>query len=92
MNPLNRLLVWNMGFHVEHHMNPTVPFHSLPRLHQAMRADCPTPYPSMWAAWREMVPALWRQRREPTYFVRRPLPGAAGTAEAEAAPVVPAIS
>jgi len=92
MNPLNRLLVWNMGFHVEHHMNPTVPFHSLPRLHEAMRADCPTPYPSMWAAWREMVPALWRQRHEPTYFVRRPLPGAADVADAEAGPVVPAIS
>jgi fatty acid desaturase len=74
MSPLNRLLVWNLGFHVEHHMNPTVPFHALPRLHKAMSGDCPAPYRSTWAAWREMVPALWRQRHEPTYFVRRPLP------------------
>lgn len=78
MNPLNRLLVWNMGFHVEHHMYPTVPFYSLPALHTAMRSDCPRPYPSTWAAWREMVPTLWRQRREPTYFVRRPFPGPTG--------------
>jgi fatty acid desaturase len=77
MGPVNRLLVWNMGFHVEHHMNPTVPFHALPRLHEAMSSDCPAPYRSTWAAWREMVPALWRQRHEPTYFVRRPLPGPA---------------
>jgi len=74
MNPLSRLLVWNMGFHVEQHMNPTVPFHSLPRLHEAMSRDCPAPYPSTWAAWREMVPGSWRQRHEPTFFVRRPYP------------------
>ncbi len=92
MNPLSRLLVWNMGFHVEHHMNPTVPFHSLPRLHDAMSSSSPAPYPSTWAAWREMVPALWRQRHEPTYFVRRPLPGTAGVASAEAGPVASALS
>ena len=90
--------IWNMGFHVEQHMNPTVPFHSLPRLHEAMSRDCPAPYPSTWAAWREMVPGSWRQRHEPTFFVRRPLPGAANVAEAgsakvaEAGPVATALS
>lgn len=28
-----RLLGWNMAFHAEHHLHPSVPFHALPRLH-----------------------------------------------------------
>ncbi|MBV9825982.1 MAG: fatty acid desaturase [Alphaproteobacteria bacterium] len=28
-----RLLMWNMPFHAEHHLYPTVPFHRLPQLH-----------------------------------------------------------
>jgi fatty acid desaturase len=74
MSPLNRLLYWNMGFHLEHHMNPTVPFHALPDLHNAMSSDCPAPYRSAWAAWVEMVPTLWRQRHETTYLKPRPAP------------------
>ena len=31
-----RLLMWNMPYHVEHHVYPAVPFHALPRLHRAM--------------------------------------------------------
>ncbi|TVQ56980.1 MAG: fatty acid desaturase [Rhodobacteraceae bacterium] len=32
-----RFLAWNMPFHVEHHVAPTVPFHRLPDLHGLMR-------------------------------------------------------
>lgn len=32
-----RFLAWNMPYHVEHHVSPSVPFHHLPTLHQAMR-------------------------------------------------------
>jgi fatty acid desaturase len=28
-----RLLAWNMPYHAEHHVAPSVPFHALPRLH-----------------------------------------------------------
>jgi fatty acid desaturase len=31
-----RLLMWNMPFHAEHHLYPTVPFHRLPSLHEAI--------------------------------------------------------
>jgi fatty acid desaturase len=71
---LNRLLMWNMNYHLEHHMNPTVPFHRLPDLHKEIDPECPAPYRSSWAAWREMLPALWRQRRDPSYYVRRAVP------------------
>ena len=77
MNPIFRFLYWNMNYHVEHHIFPTVPYHALPKLHEAIKADCPTPYPSSIAAYREIIPTVLRQLKEPTYFVRRELPPSA---------------
>ncbi len=77
MNPVFRFLYWNMNYHVEHHMFPMVPYHALPTLHAAMKPYCPPPYRSTWAAYVEIVPALLRQLRDPTYFVRRELPSGA---------------
>ena len=34
-----RFLAWNMPYHVEHHVYPSVPFHHLPALHERMRVD-----------------------------------------------------
>ena len=33
---LVRLIAWNMPYHAEHHALPTVPFHKLPALHEAV--------------------------------------------------------
>ncbi len=74
MNPASRFVYWNMNYHVEHHMFPMVPYHALPRLHEVMKADCPPPYASFWAAYKEIIPTLLRQVRDPEYFVRRELP------------------
>jgi MocE subfamily Rieske [2Fe-2S] domain protein len=74
MNPVHRFLYWNMNYHVEHHMFPLVPYHALPRLHDAVRDDCPTPYPSLVSAWREIVSALASQVKDPAYHVKRQLP------------------
>lgn len=74
MNPVSRFLYWNMNYHVEHHMYPAAPYHALPLLHEAIRADCPPPYPSIWSAYREFLPALYRQWRDSSYHVCRPLP------------------
>lgn len=41
-NPVLRWFTWNMPFHTEHHVYPTVPFHQLPRLHQMMKAHVAT--------------------------------------------------
>ncbi|NNG05278.1 MAG: fatty acid desaturase [Inquilinus sp.] len=42
---LARLLGWNMSFHTEHHLHPSVPFHALPKLHGllARRLGCVAP-------------------------------------------------
>jgi fatty acid desaturase len=69
MKPVSRFLYWNMNFHVEHHMFPMVPYHALPALHAEVRDELPVPYQSLFAAYREILPTLLRQMRDPTYFV-----------------------
>ncbi len=74
LNPINRFLYWNMGYHIEHHMFPMVPYHNLGKLHALMKADCPPPYDGLIAAYRETIPALIRQSKDPDYYIRRELP------------------
>ena len=74
MNPIHRYLYWNMNYHVEHHMFPLVPYHALPKLHAAVKGRLPPPYPSLFAAWREIVPAVLKQVKDPAYHVKRHLP------------------
>jgi fatty acid desaturase len=74
MNPVLRFLYWNMNYHLEHHMFPLVPYHALPRLHEAIRNELPPPYPGTLAAYREIFSALVRQTHDPGYSVARPLP------------------
>jgi Na+-transporting NADH:ubiquinone oxidoreductase subunit F len=74
MNRVHRYLYWNMGYHVEHHMFPLVPFHALPKLHALIKADMPTPYNGLLEAYREIIPTLKRQAKDPTYYVKRQLP------------------
>jgi len=74
MNPIHRYLYWNMNYHVEHHMFPLVPYHALPKLHTAVQDDCPTPYPSLLTAWREIVPSVLKQIKDPAFHVNRQLP------------------
>ena len=82
MNPVNRYLYWNMGYHIEHHMFPMVPYHNLPKLHALMKADMPPPYNGLAEAWREIIPTLISESRDPDYYVHRPLPAPAAQAEA----------
>jgi len=53
-----------------------VPFHALPQLHESIKDDCPPPYQSTVEAYSEIVPALFKQAKDPHYYVVRPLPAA----------------
>jgi fatty acid desaturase len=78
MCAVNRFLYWNMNYHVEHHMFPMVPYYRLPELHEEIKRDCAPAYPSLWAAYKEIIPAVLRQLRDQEYYIRRELlPGAA---------------
>jgi fatty acid desaturase len=74
-----------MNYHVEHHMFPMVPYHALPALHEDMKGACPPPYDGLWPAYREIVPTLLRQLKDPSHFVRRQLPQGATPLQAELA-------
>lgn len=73
MNFINRYLYWNMNYHIEHHMYPMVPYHALPKLHELMKDDCPKPYGSILDAWKEIISAVLKQRKDPGYFAKREL-------------------
>lgn len=36
-NPFIRLVMWNMSYHTEHHLYPSIPFHHLPAAHQQLK-------------------------------------------------------
>jgi Na+-transporting NADH:ubiquinone oxidoreductase subunit F len=98
INPVFRFLYLNMNYHVEHHMFPTVPYYNLPALHEEIKAYLPPARKSMFAAYRELLHALRKQRQDPTWelpvadfpdgpFVPKPQP--AGLAAPAAVEVLP---
>ena len=74
MGPIFRFLYLNMNYHLEHHMYPSVPYHALPRLHDLLADDLPTPYPNMRSAYKDILPTLRRQRHEPQFCLEPSLP------------------
>lgn len=73
MNPVLRFLYWNMNYHLEHHMYPNVPFHTLAELHEEIADDLPPVYHGLSGVYREILPLLRRQAKDPSYRVVRPL-------------------
>jgi fatty acid desaturase len=90
MNPVFRFIYLNMNYHVEHHMFPMVPYYRLPELHEEMKPFCPTPYKSTWEAYREIIPAIIRQMKDPSYHVVRTLPDGARALDASAGAAIAA--
>ena len=74
MNPVFRFLYWNMNYHLEHHMFPLVPYHKLPELHELVKHDHPTPYKNTVEAFREIIPAIYKQTKDPSFHIKRVLP------------------
>ena len=58
-NPILRFLFWNMPYHAEHHLLPSLPFHTLPKLHAEVRPYLRCLSPSYWSVHRE----LWAKLR-----------------------------
>jgi fatty acid desaturase len=74
LNPFFSFLYMHMEYHTEHHLYPNVPFHGLARFRREIDAQMPRANKGLWETYREMVPALWKQRRDAKYFIRRELP------------------
>jgi len=65
----------SMQYHLEHHLYPNVPYYNLPALHELIKDQCPPAYNGLWPVLTELLPVLWRQRKESDYFIKRVLPG-----------------
>ena len=77
INPVSRFIYWNMNYHLEHHLFPTVPYHALPKLHELIKHDLPAPNTSFYDALREILPVLKRQLHYEDCFLTRKLPPSA---------------
>jgi fatty acid desaturase len=66
-NALERLLYWNMNYHIEHHLYPAVPFHALPALNGRIAGQLPPPVSGVSAANVEILRAVARQRKDPSF-------------------------
>jgi fatty acid desaturase len=53
-----RLLMWNMPFHAEHHLYPSIPFHQLPHAHQQLANNLTHLAPSYVAANQSVIRSL----------------------------------
>jgi fatty acid desaturase len=56
-----------MEYHIEHHMFPTVPSYNLPKLHKLLKNQMPQAKKGLWGAYKEIIPALIRQSKDPNY-------------------------
>ncbi len=74
LNPVLQFCYWNMNYHAEHHLYPSVPFHKLPALHEIIKDQMPPAYPGMTAVWKELIPTLVKQRTVNDHSISRPLP------------------
>ncbi|MBC7960552.1 MAG: fatty acid desaturase [Vallitaleaceae bacterium] len=70
-NKFNAFLYMEMQYHVEHHMYPMVPFHALRALREQVKDQLPEINKSIFDGLKEMVPALLKQRKDPSYFIRK---------------------
>lgn len=74
LNPVVRFLYWRMNYHIEHHMYAAVPCYNLHKLHQALRHDLPPTPNGLLETWAQIGHILQRQRSDPQYQYRQPLP------------------
>lgn len=74
LNPIVRFLYWHMNYHTEHHMYASVPCYKLGRLHKLMKSQLPPVPHGLIATWRHIAAILKRQKSDPAYQYKAPLP------------------
>ena len=76
LNPIFSFLYWHMEYHIEHHMFPLIPSYNLKKLHEIVKDQMPPPKKGLFEAYREIVPALIKQAKNPDYKIDVQLPNA----------------
>ena len=58
-----------MEYHIEHHMFPLIPSYNLKKLHSLIKDDLPIPKKNLWNAYKEIIPAVIKQTKDPNYKI-----------------------
>ena len=74
LNPIFSFIYWKMEYHIEHHMFPTVPSYNLPKLHNLIKDQMPPARKGLWGAYKEILPALMKQAKDPEYKIPLVIP------------------
>ena len=74
LNPIFSFLYWHMEYHIEHHMFPMIPSYNLKKLHHLIKDDLPIPKKNLWNAYKEIIPAVIKQTKDPNYKINVILP------------------
>ena len=74
LNPIFSFLYWQMEYHIEHHMFPQVPSYNLPKLHEMIKDQMPPIRKGLWGAYKEILPALFKQAKNPNYQISSKVP------------------
>ena len=69
LNPIFSFLYWQMEYHIEHHMFPQVPSWNLPKLHEMIKDQMPPARKGLWGAYKEILPAVFKQARDPEWKI-----------------------
>tara|TARA_E500000178_G_scaffold215204_1_gene212512 strand:+ start:102 stop:1079 length:978 start_codon:yes stop_codon:yes gene_type:complete len=73
LNPILSFIYWNMEYHIEHHMFPSVPSYNLPKLHEAIKHQLPKPQ-TLLQAYKEIIPAIIKKTNDPDYYIPVKIP------------------
>ena len=73
LNPILSFIYWNMEYHIEHHMFPSVPSYNLPKLHEAIKHQLPKPQ-TLFQAYKEIIPAIIKKTNDPNYYIPVKIP------------------
>ena len=74
LNPIFSFLNWNMEYHLEHHMFPNIPAYNLKKLNKVIKDQLPKPKEGILEAYREIIPTLIKQAKDPYYILNINLP------------------
>ena len=74
LNPILSFLYWKMEYHCVHHIFPTVPAYNLEKLHFHLKDQLPVIKNGLFETYKEIIPALKKQRVEPNYHLDISLP------------------
>ena len=74
LNPIFSFLYWHMEYHLEHHMFPMVPSYNLKKLHEEIKDQMPEPKKSLLDAYKEIIPAILKQSKNPKYAIKINVP------------------